>query len=90
MGRNVMIFGTDSLNSKHSANKTQKILILGRDPIQKINDTTIYAEKVHSPNFSVENKTDNDSYLFVNDKEVTKSKANYSEIKPHPLTLGSI
>ena len=47
--------------------------------------TTIYAEKMYSPNFSVENKTfrlclhynTSDSYLFVNGKEVTKFKAKY-------------
>ena len=55
--RNVIIFGADLSNSRHAKNKTQKILILGHGPVQKINDTTIYAEKMCSPNFSVENKT---------------------------------
>ena len=31
-----------------------------------------------------------DSYLFVNDNEVTKFKAKDSEIKANQLTLGSI
>ena len=31
-----------------------------------------------------------DSYLFVNGKEVTKFKAKDSENKAHPLSLGSI
>ena len=53
---------------------------------------------MYSPNFSAENKifclslhynVDN-SYLFVNGKEVTKFKATKSEIKANQLTLGSI
>ena len=88
MARNI-IFGVDSSNSVHATNKTQNILILGHGLTQKINNTTIYAEKMCSPNFSPENKTfclslhynGDDSYLFVNDKEVTKFKAKDSEIK---------
>ena len=55
-GRNVIIFGADLSNSAHAANQTQSVLILGREFIQKINDTTIYAEKMYSPNFTVDNK----------------------------------
>ena len=65
-------------NSKHANNRIKDVLLLGLDFIQKVNDTTIYAEKVYSPNFAVANKTfclsldykcDN-SYLFVNGKEI--------------------
>ena len=56
-GRNVIIFGADFLNSRHATNKTQNILVLGEAFFQKINDASIYAEKMYSPNFSVENKT---------------------------------
>ena len=53
---------------------------------------------MYSPNFSVENKVfclslhynNDDSYLFVNGREVTKFKPKNSEIKPNQLTLGSI
>ena len=53
---------------------------------------------MYSPNFSEENKTfflslhynGDNSYLFVNGKEVTKFKAKKSEIKANQLTLGSI
>ena len=98
MGRNVVIFGADSSNSRHATNKTQNILVLGHSLVQKINNTTIYAEKMYSPNFTAENKAfclslhyDGDgSYLFVNGKEVTKFKAKDSEIKANQLALGSI
>ena len=53
---------------------------------------------MYSPNFSAENKTfclslhydGDDSYLFVNGKEVTKFKAKDSEIKANQLALGTI
>ena len=98
MVRNIIIFGVDSSNSAHATNKTRNILILEHGLTQKINNTTIYAEKIYSPNFSAENKTfclnlhynGHDSYLFVNAKEFTKFKAKDSEIKANQLTLGSI
>ena len=79
MARNIIIFGVDSSNSVHATNKTQNILILGHVLTQKVNNTTIYAEKMYSPNFSAENKifclslyyNDDNSYLLVNVKEVT-------------------
>ena len=45
MARNIIIFGVDLSNSVHVTNKTQNILILGHSLIQKVNNTTIYAEK---------------------------------------------
>ena len=46
LARNVIIFGSDMSGSVHASNKTQNILVLGRAFIQKINNTTIYAEKI--------------------------------------------
>ena len=57
MARNIIIFGVKSSNSVHATNKTQNILILGLGLTQKVNNTTIYTEKMYSPNFSAENKT---------------------------------
>ena len=51
-----MIFGIDSSSSRHFSNKPQNILVPGKDFIQKINNTTIYAEKVYSPNFTLYDK----------------------------------
>ena len=53
----VVIFGVDMTNSKHANNKTKEVLVLGRGLLQKKDDTTIYAEKMCSPNFTVANKT---------------------------------
>ena len=33
--------------SKHANNKANNIYVMGKDYIQKINDTTIYAEKMY-------------------------------------------
>ena len=56
-GKNVIIFGVDMTSSKHANNKTKYILVLSHGLIQKIDDTTIYAEKMYSHNFTVANKT---------------------------------
>ena len=53
---NVIIFGADLRSSTHSNNKTKSILVLGKDFIQGIYSTAIYAEKMYSINFTVDNK----------------------------------
>ena len=37
----------------HANNKANNILVLGKDFTQGINGTTIYAEKMYTPNFTV-------------------------------------
>ena len=75
-GKNVTIFGADMNSSVHANNKVDNALVLGKALIQGINDTTIYAEKIYLPNFTVDNKrfclslhyNGDNSYLFVNGK----------------------
>ena len=55
--KNVIILGVNMANSKHANNKTKDVLVLGHGLMQKIDDTTIYVEKMYSPNFTVANKT---------------------------------
>ena len=43
-GRNVIIFGADLSSSTHANNKTESILVLGKDFIQGTDGTTIYPE----------------------------------------------
>ena len=96
-GKNVIIFGLDMTNSKHANNKTKDVLVLGHGLIQKIDDTTIYVEKMYSPNFTVANKTfclslhynGDDSCIFVNSKEVTKLKVKKESVV-EKLSLGNI
>ena len=96
--RNIIMFGADISNSVHTTNQTQNILILGHGLTQKVNNTTIYAEKMYSPNLSAENKTfclslhynGDSSCLFGNGKDVTKFKAKDFKDKANQLALGSI
>ena len=46
LARNVIIFGADMSVSKDAKNKANNIYVMGKDHIQKVNDTTIYAEKI--------------------------------------------
>ena len=51
-GRNVIIFGADMSFSTHATNKANNIYVLGDWFVQGINNTTIYAKKVFSFNFT--------------------------------------
>ena len=90
--------GGYAIISTHTNNKTRNILVLGRDFIQGIDGTTIYSEKMYSINFSevgarfclsLHYNGDN-SYLFVNGKEIIKFKAEDSKIVANPICLGNI
>ena len=43
-------------SSIHANNKTKNILVLGKDFVQGLGNTTIYAEKLYSINFTENNK----------------------------------
>ena len=45
-GVNVIIFGADLSSSTHANDRANNILVLGKDFIQGVNGTTIYAEKM--------------------------------------------
>ena len=96
--RNVIIFGADMSFSKHANNKANNIYVMGKDYIQKINDTTIYPEKMFYRNFtdpghkfilSLHYNGDN-SYLFVNGKEELKFKTKTNQIINTNLCLGNL
>ena len=61
-------------------------------------NTTHYAEKMYSTDFTVDDAklclslhyNGDDRYLYVNGKESIKFKAKDSEILPYPLCLGRI
>ena len=85
-------------SSVHVNNKARSILVLGKDFIQGIDNTTIYAEKIYSTNFTAANKkfclslhsNGDNGYLFVNGKEIINFKVKDSEIVPYPLCLGGL
>ena len=80
-------------SSVHANNTANNILVLGKEFIQGINGTTIYAEKMYSTNFyfclSLHYNGDS-SYLFVNGQEIVDFKAKDSEIVPYLLCLGNV
>ena len=88
LARNVIIFGADMSFRKHVNNKTNNIYVMGKDCIQKINDTTIYAEKMFYRNFTDPGHkfilslhyNGDDSYLFVNGREELKFKTKPDQI----------
>ena len=54
-GRNCIILGADMSSSVHGNNKTKNILALGKDFVQGLDNTTIYAERMYSINFTENN-----------------------------------
>ena len=51
-GRNILIFGVHESSLVHANNKANNIYVMGDLFVQGINDTTLYAEKVYSQNFT--------------------------------------
>ena len=51
-GRNVLIFGVHENSLVHANNKVNNIYVMGDFIVQGINDTTLYAEKIYSQNFT--------------------------------------
>ena len=82
----------------HANNRTKNILVLGQGIAQGLYDTTLTTEKMYQVNFKVTKKrfylslhyNGANSYLFVNDTEIIKFKANDSEIVENPQCLGNI
>ena len=98
LARNVIILGVDMSFSKHANNKANNIYVMGKDYIQKINDTTIYAEKMFYRNFTEPGKkfilslhyNGDNSYLFVNGREELKFKTKTDQIINKNLCVGNL
>ena len=85
-------------SSIHATNRANNIYVMGKDIIQGINDTTIYAEKLFHNNFtefgvkfvlSLHYNGDN-SYLFANGRQELKFKAKDDQIINKKLCIGSL
>ena len=96
--RNVIIFGVDMSSSIHATNRANNIYVMGKEFIQGINDTTIYAEKLFHNNFtelgekfvlSLHYNGDN-SYLFANGRQELKFKAKDDHIINEKLCIGNL
>ena len=97
-GRNVLIFGVHENSVIHSNNKANNIFVMGDAFVQGINDTTLYAEKMYSQNFtqpstkfilSLHYNGDN-SYIFVNGKQELKFKAKTERLVKEKLCIGNL
>ena len=71
---------------------------MGKAYVQKINDTTIYAEKMYYRNFTDPGKkfvlslhyNGNNSYLFVNGRQELKFKAKTDQLVKEELCIGNL
>ena len=97
-GNNILIFGAHENSLVHANNKANNIYVMGDLFVQGINDTTLYAKKLYSQNFTAVNKkfvlslhyNGDDSYLFINGKRELKFKAKDDQIVTEILCLGNI
>ena len=96
-GRNALIFVHED-SVIHTNNKANNIFIMGDGLAQGINDTTLYAEKIYSRNFtqpstklvlSLHYNGDN-SYLFVNGKQELKFIPKTESLVKEKLCIGNI
>ena len=96
--KNVIIFFADMSSSIHATNRANNIYVMGKDFIQGINDTTVYAEKLFHNNFtefgvkfvlSLHYNNDN-NYLFANGRQELKFKAKHDQIINEKLCLGNL
>ena len=97
-GRRVIIFGVHEDSVIHANNKANNIFVMGDEFVQGINNTTMYAEKMYSQNFtqpstkfvlSLHYNGDN-SYLFVNGKQELKFKAKTETLVREKLCIGNV
>ena len=96
--RNVLLFGADMSFSVHATNRANHIYVMGKELIQGINGTTIYAEKNFYRNFTDPGKkfvlnlhyNGNDSYLFVNGRQELKFKCKTDQLMKEKLCIGSL
>ena len=90
-GQNVLIFGVGESSLVHANNKANNIYVIGDLFAQGINDTTLYAEKKYSQNFTQPSKkfvlnlhyNGDDSYLFVYGKQELKFKSRAEDLVMH-------
>ena len=97
-GRNVLIFGVHESSLVHANNKANSIYVMSDLFVQGINDTTLYAEKIYSQNFTQPSKklvlslhyNGKNSYLFVNGEEELKFKTKTNQIIQNNLCLDNL
>ena len=86
MGKNVIIFGANMSSSVDVNNKGKYILILGEEPTQGLDDTTLTAKAKYTINFTQSRKrfvlrlhdSGRNSFLFVNATKVYQFRSKNS------------
>ena len=97
-GRNVLIFGVDMSFSAHATNRANHIYLMGDGLTQGINDTTLYVEKNYWRNLTDPGKkfiislyyNGDESYFFVNGRQVLKFKAKTDQLVKEKLCIGNL
>ena len=92
------VFGADMSFSVHAPNRANHIYVMGKEFVQGINDTTIYAEKSFYRNFTDSGKkfmlslhyNGNNSYLFVNGRQESKFKCKTDQLVKEKLCIGNL
>ena len=92
------IFVADMSFSVHAPNRANHIYVMGKEFVQGINDTTIYAEKSFYRNFTDHGKkfmlslhyNGNNSYLFVNGRQESKFKCKTDQLVKEKLCIGNL
>ena len=92
------VFGADMSFSVHAPNRANDIYVMGKEFVQGINDTTIYAEKSFHRNFTDHGKkfmlslhyNGNNSYLFVNGRQESKFKCKTDQLVKEKLCIGNL
>ena len=95
--KNLIIFGADMSSPVHIDNKKKDIKIIGKGPIQELDDITLTAEKECSINFSDQQNrfylnlhySGVNSNFFANVVEIYEFKAKDSEINDNLKKNGS-
>ena len=96
--RDVLIFEADMSFSVHATNRANNIYVMGKELIQGINGTKIYAEKNFYRNFTNPGKkfvlslryNNDESYLFVNGRQELKFKCKTDQLVKEKLCLGNL
>ena len=89
------MFGCDMSFSGHKTYQANNIYVLGKEFVQGINGTTLYAEKMYKTDFKEQNKKNilslhykgDNSYLFANGIEQLKFKTKNSRTAKNLLYL---
>ena len=97
-GRNVLIFGVHENSLVQANNKANNIYVMGDLFVQGMNDTTLYAEKIYSQNFTQPSTkfvlrlhyNGDNSCLFVNGKQELKFKTKAEGLVKEKLCIGNL